>query len=115
MIATLIIWCFISFAALCINSILMWRILRLHFVQSSAMRRLFVQKFGHAMFNAIVVIVAMRAANNAVIDAPPSLNVVLLTIGYTVQVITSVYFGLYALGMTNGGQPKIKDVDHDVV
>jgi len=112
MIATLIIWCFISFAALCINCALLWRIYRLHFSGSHAMRRLFVQKCGHAFFNVIVVLVAIRAADNAVIGAPPSLNVVLLTLGYTVQVVTSVYFGLYALGMTNGGQPKIKDVDH---
>lgn len=111
MITMLIAWCLISFLAFCASCALAWRIWSMHY-GSRAMQRLFIQKCGHALFNAIVVVVVIRSADNTTIGTPASLNVVLFTLGYTIQVVTSVQFSLYALGLLNGGQLKIKDVNH---
>lgn len=107
----LILWCIIATISLVIKVALGYRMWRSYWDQA-AFRYLFVSNVGSVTFNALVVIIALRAADNAQIGAPPSLNVMLLTLAHAIQMATSVAFSAYVLGLLNGGQPKIKDVNH---
>lgn len=100
--AMLLIWAGFSLIALITTAPLLWRMRRE--LTENPTRYLFASVAGQFVFSLAVLFVAVRVLIRTEPDAPPSLNVVALTIGYLITAAPNVLFAGYMLGVFAGGK-----------